>query len=139
MEYLQEIIKEQKDFDSKIHERFDSLYPTEIGKTFAKCNAMISEILEIHQELKPHWQWWRGKEDDLRGLNISNEKRQRLIEEHIDTFKFLLSSIIQLGVDTEEKFYNEYMKKHAIIHKRLEDAKNGKDNWLVFEGKRSLE
>lgn len=137
-DYLDAIFEEQKDFDSKIEERIDKRYPTEMGKIFGECQAMLSEILEVHQELKPYWQWWRGLEVNPNDLRISDEKRVRLIEELIDVFKFTLSSLIKLGVTNSEQFYDEYMKKHKIIHKRLEDAKKGNDNYLVSETKSLL-
>lgn len=137
-DYLDKIFEEQKDFDSKIEERIDKRYPTEMGKIFGECQAMLSEILEVHQELKPYWQWWRGLEVNPNDLRISDEKRARLIEELIDVFKFTLSSLIKLGVENSEQFYDEYMKKHKVIHQRLEDAKKGNDNYLVSETKSLL-
>lgn len=137
--FLGEIIAEQKDFDSKVFQRLARRYPTQAGRLFGKAEAMEAEISEIKEELKPYWQWWRGEEKDPNSLKISEEKKARMIEEGMDLQKFLLSYFLELGIDNEEKFYSEYMKKHAIINKRLEDAKKGKDNYLVFEGRKSLE
>lgn len=134
MDHLREIFKEQKDYDSKVAERLNKRYPTEMGKIFGKVQAMIAELGEIHQELKPYWQWWRGEDVDIKDLQMSDEVRARLVEEHIDVFKFLLSSLITLGVEDPDRFYNEYMYKHSVIHKRLEDARNGNDHYLVFSG-----
>jgi hypothetical protein len=120
-DFLGEIIAEQKDFDSKVFFRLQKRYPSQMGKLFGKAEAMEAEISEIKQELKPYFQWWRNKEIDHNKIILDEQQKQRLIEEAIDLQKFLLSFLIELGIDTEEKFYIEYMKKHKIIHQRLKD------------------
>jgi len=134
------IIHEQKEFNKRITERLDRRYPTLMGKVFGNCEAMYDEIGEIHQELKPYWQWWRDIEVPHQHLEIGDAKQERLIDEHIDVFKFLLSNLILLGIDTPEKLYEAYMKKHKIIHERLDKAIIGEDRYLFdSETGKSLE
>ena len=139
-ETLDYIISEQHDFNNRIRERLDRRYPTKMGKVFANTEAMIDEIGEVHQELKPYWQWWRGVEIPYQFLEISNAKKERLIDEHMDIFKFLLSNFILLGIDTPQKFLEAYMQKHKIIHERLDKALIGEDEYLkTNDGNSSLE
>lgn len=138
VDHLDEIYKEQKDYDLKVIDRLFQRHHTDMGQVFGKYVAMQGELGEINEELKPYWQWWRGEEVSHYSIEISDSKRERLVEEHIDLFKFLLSSLITLGVDDSKKFYDAYMAKHKIIHQRLEDAKQGKDNYLVSETKSLL-
>lgn len=140
IDILEEIIAQQRDFNNRVLERLDRRYPTKMGKLFGNYVAMEAEIGEVNAELKPFWQWWRGVEIPYQHLEISNEKKERLIDEHMDIFKFLLSNLITLGVDTSAKFLEVYMAKHKVIHERLDKAIIGEDNYLISEdGNSSLE
>lgn len=140
MDTLQEIISQQRDFNYRIIDRLSRRYPTTMGKVFGNYIAMEAEIGEVNAELKPYWQWWRGLEVPYPLLEISNAKKERLIDEHMDIFKFLLSNLILLGIDTPQKFLEAYMAKHKIIHERLDKALIGEDEYLkANDGNSSLE
>lgn len=130
VDLLHSLIVEQKDYNRRVSKRLDNRYPTLLGKIFANNLAMIAETGEIHQNLKPYWQWWRGEDAPQMLLGLSENNKAELIDEHIDVLKFLLSNLILLGVDNADKLHEEYMKKHKIIHERLNQANLGNDDYL---------
>lgn len=118
---LESIIEEQKKYHELIDKRIRLKYPSQTERLWAYCQAMQSEIGEIHHELKPLWSWWRGNSANKWVYNLTVEEKEKLIEEGIDLWKFLNEFFIELGVGDPLMLYLEYMKKHTIINERLKE------------------
>lgn len=118
---LKLIINEQKTYSYKVKDSLNRKYQTDVLKLFAMAEAMQSEVAEIKKELKPMWNWWRGEDAEKykSDYNLTEELREKLIEEGVDVWKFLNEYFFILGIDTPEKMYTAYMNKHQIINQRL--------------------
>lgn len=115
MDYLQDIIDEQKKYDERVKDRLHRHYNLPSERLLAKTRCMIHEIIEVEREVKSSWAWWKKPEpppDDI---------TQRILIELIDVQKFLLSALLDYGIDSSEKFHTLYMFKHKIINERLDD------------------
>lgn len=73
----------------------------------------VEEIFEALGELK-NWKNHRLSED-------TSFNRELFLEEMVDSFNYFTAALILLGVDSEE-FFKAFLKKDAIIHKRLEEG-----------------
>lgn len=73
----------------------------------------VEEIFEALGELK-NWKNHRLSED-------ASFNRELFLEEMVDSFNYFTAALILLGVDSEE-FFKAFLKKDAIIHKRLEEG-----------------
>lgn len=73
----------------------------------------VEEIFEALGELK-NWKNHRLSED-------TSFNRELFLEEMVDSFNYFTAALILLGVDSEE-FFEAFLKKDAIIHKRLEEG-----------------
>lgn len=73
----------------------------------------VEEIFEALGELK-NWKNHRLSED-------TSFNRELFLEEMVDSFNYFTAVLILLGVDSEE-FFEAFLKKDAIIHKRLEEG-----------------
>ena len=105
----------------KLQEIFKAKFPgseaTHTGDTVADeakfkehMLLMIKEAAEILDEInfKPH---------------VKNKKlinKDRITEELVDTFKFLLNLMLIMGIEPFE-FERKYAEKHKIIKKRLDE------------------
>lgn len=73
----------------------------------------VEEIFEALGELK-NWKNHRLSEN-------TSFNRELFLEEMVDSFNYFTAALILLGVDSEE-FFEAFLKKDAIIHKRLEEG-----------------
>jgi len=73
----------------------------------------VEEIFEALGELK-NWKNHRLSEN-------TSFNRELFLEEMVDSFNYFTAALILLGVDSEE-FFEAFLKKDVIIHKRLEEG-----------------
>lgn len=101
---MKDMLKRQKFLDEKII--------TERGvnpEILDRCRALQHEVMEIEDEL--NWKWWKQPK------KVSTEK---LKEEWIDAFHFMLSIALMLNMD-EVEIKKRYFAKNAVNIKRQKD------------------
>lgn len=67
--------------------------------------ALSQELAEFRDSI--HWKWWKAGKSDPQNAKV----------EVIDMFHFLMSMAQVLGMSAED-FYQGYMQKNAVNHKR---------------------
>jgi len=106
---LEEIFKRQKKFQINFYDP-DNLDIEE------KITLSKEYILSVHKELSEvldTFTWKSHVKYDKKGVN-----KDELLEEVIDSFKFLLNIPIIWGIDSE-KFYEMFLKKSEIVEERF--------------------
>lgn len=122
MDYLSDIYHEQQKYDCRVRDQFESKYENNYEQILAKTRCIIHETVELERELQGSWKWWK-KVDTNGSCYVTSDQLRAMRIEAIDIFKFLLSLLIDLGIDNEEKFWQLYMEKHQIINERLDQIK----------------
>jgi hypothetical protein len=120
--FLEDIYYEQKKYDSRVMDQFIGKYNNNYEQILAKTRCIIHETVELERELQGSWKWWK-KVDTKDECCVTSDQLRAMRFEAIDIFKFLLSLLIDLGVDDQEKFWQLYMEKHQIINERLDKIK----------------
>ena len=121
--FLEDIYYEQKKYDERVRDEFESKYGTNYERILAKTRCIIHETVELERELQTSWKWWK-KVDTKGECYVTSPQLKAMRHEAIDIFKFLLSLLIDLGIDDQEKFWQLYMEKHQIINERLDKIKS---------------
>ena len=70
----------------------------------------VEEMFEALQHLK-NWKPHRDTE-------IQEFKHEEFVEEIVDAFNYFFSVMVLMGIDAEE-FFNAYVHKDEVIHRRL--------------------
>lgn len=121
--FLEDIYYEQKKYDQRVREEFESKYGTNYEQILAKTRCIIHETVELERELQTSWKWWK-KVDTKGECYVTSSQLKAMRHEAMDIFKFNLSLLIDLGIDDEEKLWQLYMEKHQIINERLDKIKS---------------
>lgn len=104
---LQELFKEKYPGSEAIHTGNSLVDETRFKEHIL---LMIKEVIETLDEInyKPH---------------IRNKKpvnRESIVEELVDTFKFLLNLMLIMGIEPDE-FEKKYIEKHKKVEQRINE------------------
>lgn len=121
-DHLSEMFSLRKEFMEKLTEKIPGIYPqwpldvtTKHSQSLLRESVLrgVEEMFEALQELKnskPH-----------RQTEITNFDQELFLEEVVDAFNFFFTTLIFLGIDSNNLF-EAYKKKHEIILKRLKEG-----------------